>query len=39
VDEKANTLTAKEKTGEFKSRWERDQLSAALKNEEHHGRT
>jgi hypothetical protein len=39
VVEKANTLTAKEKIGEFKSLWERDQLSATLKNEEHLGRT
>ncbi len=39
VVEKAKTLAAKEKTGEFKSQWERDQLSAALKNEEHCGRT
>jgi hypothetical protein len=37
--EKSKTLTAKEKTGKFKSQWERDQLSAALKNEEHHGHT
>jgi hypothetical protein len=37
--EKAKTLTAKEKTGEFKSQWERDQLSAALENEEHRSRT
>jgi hypothetical protein len=37
--EKAKTLTAKEKTGEFKSQWERDQLSVALENEEHRGRT
>jgi hypothetical protein len=28
-----------EKTDEFKSQRERDQLSAALKNEEHRGRT
>jgi hypothetical protein len=33
MDEKAKTLTAKEKTGEFKSPQERDQLSAALENE------
>jgi hypothetical protein len=33
--EKVKTLAAKEKTGEFKSQWERDQLSAALENEEH----
>jgi hypothetical protein len=39
VVEKAKTLTAKEKTGEFKSQQERDQLSAALTNEEHLGRT
>jgi hypothetical protein len=39
VVEKAKTLTTKEKTGDFKSQWERDQLSAALKNEEHCGRT
>jgi hypothetical protein len=31
--DKAKTLTAKEKTGEFKSQQERDQLSAALKND------
>jgi flagellar motor switch protein FliM len=37
--EKAKTLAAKEKTGEFKSQRERDQLSVALENEEHHGRT
>jgi hypothetical protein len=37
--EKAKTLTAKEKTGEFKSQWGRDQLSVALENEEHRGRT
>jgi hypothetical protein len=37
--EKAKTLTTKEKTGEFKSQQERDQLSAALENEEHRGRT
>jgi predicted N-formylglutamate amidohydrolase len=37
--EKAKTIAAKEKTGEFKSQWERDQLSAALKNEEHRGCT
>jgi hypothetical protein len=37
--EKAKTLAAKEKTSKFKSLWERDQLSAALKNEEHHGHT
>jgi hypothetical protein len=39
VVEKAKTLTAKEKTGDFKLQWERDQLSAALKNEEYCGRT
>jgi hypothetical protein len=39
VVEKAKTLTAKEKTGEFKSQQERDQFSVALKNEEHHGHT
>jgi hypothetical protein len=39
VVEKAKTLTAKEKTDEFKSQRGRDQLSAALKNEEHRGRT
>jgi hypothetical protein len=38
VIEKAKTLAAKEKTGEFKSQHERDQLSVALENEEHHGR-
>jgi hypothetical protein len=37
--EKVKTLTAKEKTSEFKSQRERDQLSAALENEEHCGRT
>jgi hypothetical protein len=37
VVEKAKTLTAKENIGKFKSQWERDQLSAALKNEEHRG--
>jgi hypothetical protein len=37
--EKAKTLTAKEKIGEFKSQRERDQLSTTLENEEHHGRT
>jgi hypothetical protein len=37
--EKAKTLQAKEKTGEFKSQRERDQLSAALENEEHRGLT
>jgi hypothetical protein len=39
VVEKAKTLTTKEKTGEFKSHRERDQLSAALENEEHRGHT
>jgi hypothetical protein len=33
------TLTAKEKTDEFKSQWERDQLNTALENEEHHDHT
>jgi hypothetical protein len=37
--EKAKTLAAKEKTGEFKSHQERDQLSATLENEKHCGRT
>jgi hypothetical protein len=37
--EKAKTLTTKEKTSQFKSQREIDQLSAALKNEEHCGRT
>jgi hypothetical protein len=35
VVEKGKNLTTKEKTDEFKSQQERDQLSAALKNEEH----
>jgi hypothetical protein len=39
VVQKAKTLAAKEKFGEFKLQRERDQLSAALENEEHHGRT
>jgi hypothetical protein len=39
VAEKAKTLAAKEKTGEFKSHRERYQLSVALENEEHRGRT
>jgi hypothetical protein len=39
VVENAKTLAAKEKTSELKSQWERDQLSTALKNEQHHGRT
>jgi hypothetical protein len=39
VIEKAKTLAAKEKTSEFKSQQERDQLSVALENEEHHGCT
>jgi hypothetical protein len=33
--EKDKTLAAKEKTGEFKSQRERDQLSVAIENEEH----
>jgi hypothetical protein len=37
--EKAETLDAKGETGEFKSQQERDQLSVALENEEHRGRT
>jgi hypothetical protein len=37
--EKVKTLIAKEKTGKFKSEWERDQLSTGLENEEHRGRT
>jgi hypothetical protein len=37
--EKAKTLTAKEKTGEFMLQWERDQLSVALENEEYRGHT
>jgi hypothetical protein len=37
--ERDKTLTAKEKTSEFKSQLERDQLSAALENGEHRGRT
>jgi hypothetical protein len=39
VVEKGKNLTAKEKTDEFKSQRERDQLSAALENEEHRGHT
>jgi hypothetical protein len=39
IIEKAKTLATKEKIGELKSLQERDQLSAALKNKEHHGRT
>jgi hypothetical protein len=39
VVQKVKTLAAKEKTGEFKSQRERDQLSVALENEEHRGRT
>jgi hypothetical protein len=39
VVQKAKTLTAKEKTSKFKSQRERDQLSAAFENEEHHGHT
>jgi hypothetical protein len=37
--EKVKTLTAKEKTGKFKSQRERDQLSAVVENEEQRGRT
>jgi hypothetical protein len=36
---RAKTLTTKEKTGEFKSQRERDQLNVALENEEHRGCT
>jgi hypothetical protein len=39
VIEKARTLAAEEKTTEFKSQWERDQLSVLIENEEHRGRT
>jgi hypothetical protein len=39
VVEKAKTLVSKEKTDEFKSQQERDQLSAALENVKYHGRT
>jgi hypothetical protein len=39
VVEKVKTLTAKEKTSEFKSQRERDQLSATLENKEHRGHT
>jgi hypothetical protein len=39
VVEKAKTLIPKDKNGKFKSQQERDQLSAALENEEHRGRT
>jgi hypothetical protein len=39
VVEKAKTIAAKEKIGEFKSLQAIDQLSAALKNEEHYGCT
>jgi hypothetical protein len=39
VVEKAKILTTKEKIGEFKSQRERDQLSAALENEEERGCT
>jgi hypothetical protein len=39
VIEKAKTLAAKEKIGEFKSQQERDQLSAAHESKEHHCRT
>jgi hypothetical protein len=38
VVEKAKTLATKEKTDEFKSQRERDQLSTCLENEEHRGR-
>jgi hypothetical protein len=36
--ERAKTLIVKEKTSEFKSHRERDQLSATLEREEHHSR-
>jgi hypothetical protein len=39
VVKKVKTLAAKEKIDEFKSQRERDQLSATLENEEHHGHT
>jgi hypothetical protein len=39
VVEKAKTLTAKDKTSEFKSQQERDEFSATLENEEHSGHT
>jgi hypothetical protein len=39
VVEKVKTLTAKEKTAEFKSQLKRDQLSTTLENDEHGGRT
>jgi hypothetical protein len=39
VVKKAKTLAAKEKTDEFKSQRERDQLSATLENEGHCGHT
>jgi hypothetical protein len=39
VVEKAKTLATKEKTDKFKSQRERDQLNAALENEEYRGRT
>jgi hypothetical protein len=39
VVEKAKTLATNEKIVEFKSQWERDQLSIAIENEEHRGRT
>jgi hypothetical protein len=39
VVKKAKTLPAKEKTAEFKSQRERDQLSATLENEGHCGHT
>jgi hypothetical protein len=37
--EKAMTLTAKERTGEFKSHRKSDQLNTTLENEEHRDRT
>jgi hypothetical protein len=37
VVEKTKTLATKEKTDEFKSQRERDQLSTCLENEEHRG--
>jgi hypothetical protein len=39
VIEKAKTLITNEKTGEFKSQWERDQLNATVENKEHNGHT
>jgi hypothetical protein len=39
VVKKTKTLAAKEKIGEFKSQWERDQLSVAFENEEQRGHT